>query len=496
MGGVCLYFYCAFILRKVNDFICYECGTIENMNKSHLKGKRVTVMGLGLHGGGLGTVRWLLHQGALVTVTDMKTEEELRVSVEKLHKLDGEVRLVLGRHDEADFTEADVVVRNPGVRADSPYLALARKASVPVEMDSSLFFENCPSQHIIGVTGSKGKTTTARAIEHVLKAGERSVVAVGVDGVSPLAALLTGEIDAETIVVFELSSWRLEALAERGLSPSTAVVTSIYREHLNTYDSFEQYIETKKAIWKFQGERGEVLLNADDEVIASWATEVPGKLFWYSLGDQLPGNGVYMHDDSIWIRDEEEKELLPIEQLPVKSGHERRNLLPALLIGWQYGLDAEKLRQAIDSFEPLPHRLEMVRDMDGVIFVNDSAATMPDASMAALDAYAEWPVILIAGGNDKKLDFGPWGKKAANSDVKEIVWLPGTATALMQEAVRAGGGEMIFKEASTMQEAVREAARAANGGGVVLLSPGATSFGSFENEFDRGNKFREAVEKL
>jgi UDP-N-acetylmuramoylalanine--D-glutamate ligase len=433
----------------------------------NLQGKRVTVMGLGLHGGAVGTVQWLASLGAKITVTDLKSEEELAPSLEKLRDFQ-DVTYVFGEHRDSDFTDADLIVRNPSVPSSSEYLAKAKEAGVPVEMDSSLFFLHCPSEDIIGVTGSKGKTTTAKAITAVLKAGSVDVVEVGTDGVSPLGKL--SDITADTTVVFELSSWRLEALAAHELSPHTAVVTNIYREHLNTYESFQDYIEAKKAIVRYQTEDDVAILNEDDNELRSWGENLVSTVHWYSTKDAPPNTKLI-------------------------GNLQRQNLVPAMIIGSLRGLDEGVVHSSIASIDPLPHRLELVRELDDVRYINDSAATMPDATIAALDALGDESIVLILGGSDKKLEFDALAKKIASLNIKALIWLPGTATERMQQAVQAESSAQSV-DVATMQEAVVEARKLVEENDVVLLSPGATSFGLFKHEFDRGDQFRSAVQSL
>lgn len=466
-----------------------------------LAGKRVTVMGLGLHGGALGNIKWLLEQGARVTVTDLKTAAELNDTVKKLRGLE-KVELVLGEHREKDFTVTDMVLRNPAVPRTSPFLKLAREAGVPVEMDSSLFFVYCPSQKIIGVTGSKGKTSTAVFTAELLKAKYPQTVAVGVDGVSPLGELKN--IQPDSPVVFELSSWRLEALAEKKISPPLAVVTSIYRDHLNTYASYDEYIDTKKVIVRYQRAGDRVILNADDEKLRGW-TDLPGQTYWYSRQASLPtgpdgrpGNGVLVRDGKIYIRQDGMEQLAALwDKLPLAGEHTRRNVLPAILVAHWHSVSADQLLAELSLLQPLPHRLETIRVVDGVTYINDSAATMPDATIAALQTLAGKTLVHIAGGSDKALEFTGLAEVAHRAKLRSVIWLPGTATAAMQQAFRAVGvDDSRWLAAANMPEAVRQAAQAAQAGDVVLLSPGATSFGLFQHEFDRGNQFRAAVLSL
>jgi len=484
--------------------------------------KKVTVMGLGLHGGALGNIEWLVSQGAIVTATDLKSEDELKATVEKMRRkgllteapspsaADGDspsgrgrkkypVKLVLGEHRVEDFTGADMVLRNPAVPRDSEFIRLARETGVPVEMDSSLFFENCLSREIIGVTGSKGKTTTSNAIAVLLKSKWPQTVAVGIDGVSPLLEL--PKIKEAAPVIFELSSWRLEVLDEKKLGPKVVVITSIFRDHLNTYESFENYIEVKKSILKHQRSDSLAIFNRDDEKIRDWGGLVQGKLYWYTLSDLPDEQGIFVRDGRVMIRDDASspaKFLFDLKDLPLESEHERRNLLPGILIACLQGMSVNEVKAGLELITRLPHRLEEARVIDGVVYINDSAATMPDAAMAALESFREQIIVHIVGGSDKNLLFEGLARKEKEMGerIRALVWLPGTATERMKESFRRAGVETKSEDAASMQEAVEKAKALAKSGDIVLLSPGATSFGLFQHEFDRGDQFREAVNKL
>lgn len=453
-----------------------------------LKGARVTVMGLGEHGGALGNIKWLHDQGAQLVVTDQKSRADLQESIRQVGDIPG-IEWVLGRHREKDFTETDLVIMNPAVSRRSPYLELARARGVRIEMDSSLFFQWFDNKRIIGVTGSKGKSTTATAIGQVL-----GLKTIGLEGTSALASL--NELGNEDRVVFELSSWRLEPLQEREMSPGTAVVTSIYRDHLNTYDSWEHYIETKKTLVKYQGEGDLALLNFDDEILREWAKGLDSEVGSYSLQDYQT-KGIFIRRDEIvvrWVATEEI--IMTVKDLPVRYAQEVRNLLPAIFLAWQQGMPKEKIRLAVKQVKVLPHRMEKVTVIDGVEYINDSAATMPDATIAAVEALGTKRIIHILGGNDKELDFTRWAEKESQANIKAMIWLPGNASERMRQAYLASGGTQPSEKAQDMAEAVEQAAAMAETGEVVLLSPGATSFGSFKNEFDRGNRFKSAVNDL
>lgn len=462
-----------------------------------LEGKKVTVMGLGLHGGALGTIQWLRRQKAIITVTDVKSDQQLHQTLEQLRAYP-EITFVLGQHREQDFTSADLIIRNPAVPRTSKFLQLANEAGVPVEMDSSLFFAYCPSRTIIGITGSKGKSTATHVIAHLLQLCYPQTVTVGIDGRSPLGAL--EHVTADSLVVFELSSWRLEALAPKNMSPPTAVVTALYQDHLNTYDSYDHYIDTKKVIIRYQHARDRALLNADDILLRSWEREIAGQLYWFSLNGSLPagGEGIYVSRGEIYVRLQRESySLFPISSLPFASDHARRNTLPGILLGFLNNIPIASIELQVRNLEGLAHRLEKVRTLNAVTYINDSAATMPDATIAALKALRHHHLVHILGGSDKKLNFEQLARAEAQARLRALVFLPGDATDRIKRQIGGEFGNLPpTHDASSMVEAVSLAQRAAKPGDYVLLSPAATSFGLFQHEFDRGNQFKEAVNNL
>lgn len=465
------------------------------MNVKMFAGQRITVAGLGVHGGAVGNIRWLHSQGAHLTVTDIKTAAELQDSVAELRGLPG-IQWVLGEHRERDFTDTDMVLRNPAMPRRSPYLLAARAAKVPIEMDSSLFFKNSPTKNIIGVTGSKGKTTTTLAIAHLLKLVYPNVAMVGVESTSPLAAL--PHLTERDVAVFELSSWRIEALQEHQLSPHTAVITSLYPDHLNTYGSFEEYVTTKKALLDYQGRHDRVFLNYDDELLRTWGTQTVGRVNWYSIHDSIPGDGICVQGGVIMVtQNNKSTGLFPINHLPFTSAHQQRNLLPAILLAFSNNVRVDDIQTHLTHMEKLAHRLEFVKECRGVRYINDSASTIPDSTLAALDAYRQENIVLIAGGSDKKLKFAPLAKQLPSSRIRAVVFLPGNATPhLLREIKGAYVSPPPLIEVADMPEAVREATAHAQSGDIVLLSPGATSFGLFKHEFDRGDQFRKSIESL
>ncbi|KPL85860.1 UDP-N-acetylmuramoyl-L-alanine--D-glutamate ligase [Herpetosiphon geysericola] len=423
-----------------------------------LRNKRITVMGLGVHGGGLGVTRFLLEQGAHVIVTDLRSAEVLQPSLAALAGLP--VEFVLGEHRDQDFELVDMVIRNPGVPRESRYLQLARAAGVAIEMEMTLFFRLCPAP-IIGITGTKGKTTTTTLTGAMLREVYPDTVVAGNLRVSALEQL--PRITAQTPVVLELSSWQLEGLGEAGLSPEYACVTNLSPDHLDRYGSMADYGLAKQQIFLYQNPDDVVVLPKHDLIVNTWANEAPGRVIWFD------GN-----------------EGWPLGQL--QGQHNALNIAAAAALAQAYGISDAAIRTAIEHFAGVEHRMELVREITGVRFVNDTAATTPTAAAAALNSMSS-SVILIAGGADKKLAWNPLVDAIQqSSQLKQLIILDGTGSPALAAAL---GTEQ--ERYQSFEQAIRAAFELAEAGDTILLSPGAASFGMFRNEFHRGEEFRRIV---
>ncbi len=460
-----------------------------------LGGVKVTIMGLGLHGGGLESARFFARRGASVTVTDMRDEKTLAPSIEALAGLP--IRYVLGRHEMADFSGADIVVKNPAVKSDSPYLSAAHR----VETDISVFLaiSNSP---LVAVTGSKGKSSTASAIYHGFGAAGISAFLGGNITVSPLT--FVEETSADRPVVLELSSWQLADIRGLGvLKPKVALLTSIMPDHMNRYSSMDEYVADKRLIYADQDCNMFTVCNRDQDWGRSFASETRGKVLWYSETETgLPGawlepaegapargrRGYFAFPEDRAGAPANPEEILPSELL-VQGIHQRKNLLAAACALRAMGVDPEAIRGGMASFPGVEHRMEFFAESAGVRWYNDSAATIPQAVAAALLSF-DGPPVLITGGTDKNLDFEPVRKEYARA--KSIILLAGTGTEKLRTLLDEDGLRYRGPFAD-LDAAVESAANDARPGDSVILSPGCTSFGMFLHEFDRGRKFKESA---
>ncbi len=459
---------------------------IEDRN---LQGMRVTVMGLGVNGGGLASALYFARRGARVTVTDLRQKEALESSVAALAGLP--VEYVLGRHDERDFTDADLVIKNPAVSPSSPYLQAARGRGVRIETDLSVFLAAAPNP-VIAVTGSKGKSTTASAIHFGLSRAVPGARLGGNITVSPLSFM--DDLGPRDPVVLELSSWQLGDLAGRGLlRPSISAFTVILPDHLDKYPGMAEYVEDKKAIFREQGSGGKAVFNLDDPWQKTFPSETRARSFFYS-GSPLPEgmDGGWLEGETGMLRMEGGRGKNALDRAAIPGLHNRMNLLCAALVLNLYGIKTEVIRKALAEFPGVEHRLEMFRVWRGARIYNDSAATIPQATVQAVKTL-DRPLVLVTGGTDKNIDFSPLAEVAGKPEA--IILLAGSGTDKIRPVMDAAG---VSYEGpySDLEPAVRAALSRAREGLSILFSPGCTSFGMFRNEFDRGLRFKACVQGL
>lgn len=432
------------------------------------------VMGLGLHGGGVGTIKFLAERGAEITVTDLRREEELQPSLEQLRDYE-KIKYTLGRHDLRDFLEADLVVKGPGVKPDSEFLAAARAKNIPISNDIGIFLKECPAK-IIGITGTRGKSTTAHLLAEFLRIKFPRVHLAGNIRQSVLEIL--PKINKEDWVVLELSSFQLQDLADSRLQlsgkPEIAVLTNIFPDHLNWHKNFAEYLAAKEIIFSFQSPENHLFINPEDKILCEMAQRAKAKVSQPIL-------------PTTWRKLVREK----------IGDHYFSSVALAAGVASFLGVSGSDMEKTLENFRGLKGRQEIVNQARGVTFVNDTTSTMPEATIAAVNRFrkkaGEKKLILIAGGQDKGLDYGKLAEEI-KIKVDLLVLLPGTATEKILKELETLGCSNIEK-AESMEEAVRKSKEATWAGDYVVLSPGAASFGLFLNEFDRGEKFIQEIEK-
>ena len=447
----------------------------------NFKNKKVTIMGLGLHGGGLASALFFLQRGAKVTITDLRTKEKLEPTLQQLK--DYNITYTLGEHIDSDFTDADIVIKNPGVRSNSKYLKLAKR----VESDISIFLSEveCP---IIAITGSKGKSSTVSAIYYVLAQVDSSSRLGGNITVSPLT--FVNEINTTSPVILELSSWQLADLKNKNcFKPQISAITNIMNDHQNAYGSLEEYADDKSVI--FNNNTQDIILNYNDNFTPYFKKKLNKKPLYFS-NKELPKNVNCAYLDSLkqgWVQLEGKQELILNNKLSIKGEHQRENLLLAALVLYRFGVDKDIIKKHLSEFTGIKHRMEMFLEKNGVKYYNDSAATIPEAVVAAISSFKK-PVRLICGGTDKELDFNCVRK--AFKTPKSIHLLEGSGTDKLIKILKEENIS-YFGPYNSLENLVKELDKSIIPGDNVLFSPGATSFGMFNNEFHRGDQFKKIV---
>jgi UDP-N-acetylmuramoylalanine--D-glutamate ligase len=453
--------------------------------------RRVTIIGMAREGTAL--ARFLAREGARVTVSDMKGVADLAEEIGQLAGLP--IQCVLRGHPE-DILEADVLFVSPGVPREIPILQEAERRGLPLSSETELLFSLCPAP-IIGITGSSGKTTTTTLIGEMMKVDRRRKVWVGGNIGRPLIEHVE-EMKPGDWVVLELSSFQLEHLRH---SPHVSVVTNLRPNHLDRHPSYEAYKAAKANILRYQSADDVAVLNWDDLEVRAMAHLTEARVRWFSRQEQLE-EGTCVVDGWVVVRHGgREEQILPVEDLALPGDHNLENVLAAISVVTATGLKGASAARVAESFQGVPHRLELVREQDGVRWMNDSIATSPDRLIAALRAFDGEPIVLLAGGRDKHLPMEEMAREIA-ARVRCLITF-GEAGSLVREAVmnararmNGNGQRMRIIDCQSLEEAVEQATGLAKAGDVVLLSPGGTSFDKYRDFDERGRHFRELVNTL
>ncbi len=440
-------------------------------------------MGLGRFAGGVDSAVFTCRAGAKVTVTDLADGDELKPSLQKLDGLDIEYHL--GGHFDADFETVDIVIVNPAVSPDSEYIKLAENAGSVITSQIEIFFQLSPSR-IVAITGTNGKSTTTALTHHLLSydaaqsdADFAKVWLSGNIGGEPLLTRLD-EIQADDIAVLEISSFQIEQLAKIRKGPDVAVITNLTPNHLDRHGTFEAYCQAKQGLFKFQ-ELDEVkpavsIFNAADPITAAWYEKYSkdaGRICLQFSTDDI-------------------SEALA-EKFKLAGRMNLSNLAAAMAVARYFKVARSRIASAAETFKPLPHRLELVAQIEGVRWYDDSISTTPVSTIAALEAFDE-PKIIIAGGYDKGLAFDELGA-AISAKAKAAVLIGQTAEAIIR-TIDTQDGKITVKKASTMARAVEIAGVLAQQGDVVLLTPACASYDMFRNFQERAEVFCRLVKKL
>lgn len=446
-----------------------------NKYKKFFKGKKITVMGLGLLGRGVGDALFLAECGAILTVTDLKPSAELRPSLQKLRKYK-DVKFVLGKHRLEDFRNKDFILKAAGVPLDSAYISEAKKNKIPIEMSATLFVK-LSGIPMVAITGTRGKSTITHLIVHILKsAGKKVILGGNIRGVSNLQLLK--EVKKAKVAIFELDSWQLQGFGDNKISPNIAVFTTFLPDHMGYYKgSMEKYFSDKANIFKYQREKD--LLVAGKQAlpfIKKWGGKVKSKI------------------------------IIPKERLSknwkfnLPGIHNEYNAMLAVEVAKSLSVPDMKIKKALATFTPLSGRLEFLRAVRDIKIYNDNSSTTPDATIAALRAVGSLKkrrVVLIIGGDNKFLDMSKLLLEIPKFCSKVILFKERGTDTIRDKVFKFRKKGIEIYEEKNLQDTVKRAFSIAKSGEIILYSPAFFSFGKhFKNEFDRGDQFMKIVKKL
>ena len=451
--------------------------------KKIFKDKKITIMGLGLLGRGVGDARFLAERGAKILVTDLKTKKELAQSLQQLKKYKN-ITYVLGEHRKEDFKNKDFIIKAAGVPLDSPHIKEAKKNKIPIKMDASWFVELVEHFYgggyitVIGITGTKGKSTVTHIIYDMIRSsGKRVYLGGNVRGMATLPLL--NKVKKGDFIVLELDSWQLQGFGESKQSPHISVFTNFMPDHLNYYkENISRYFKDKANIFIYQ--------KKDDVLVC--------------------GNGISKKIKTKSKKIVISKNFIPKHWKTIPGEHCKENIALTIAVGEILGIKKNIIKKTVENFKGVPGRLEFVRKANGVMYYNDTTATMPEAVISALNTIStiyrtnkkktnkEKNILLLAGGADKMLSYKKLAR-AIKENVNILILFKGVATEKLKKELGKNIKIPTF-EVKTMNDAVMCAYANAESGDTVLLSPGAASFGLFKNEFDRGDQFTKKVKQL
>jgi len=456
---------------------------------SKFKGKNVLVVGFGMSG--VAVTKYMASQGARVTVSDIKQKPELNDSIKECMGL--RVNYDFGKHTPEFFHTADLIVVSPGVPLDIRPLHEAREKGVPITNEIDLGASSL-NEPLIGITGTNGKTTTTLFLGKMFEEDAKTAFVGGNTG-NPLLNYVTNKMKAD-VVISELSSFQLE-LAQK-MVPAVAVFTNIDQDHLDRYHNMEAYIDAKKNLLRRCEKNSYIVLNYDDPVVSRFSLESPGRVVWFTkrnpieIGGEFAESfvGCYYIPGTMQIvgkfgGDEEHYDL---SKLRLFGDHNKENVMAALCAARMMGVSPAAIQKAIDTFPGVQHRLEFIRRKGGVFFVNDSKATNVMSVYRSLSSFRKNPIVLIAGGKDKDMDFSPLAQ-LVHERVKMLI-LIGEAKEKINRAI---GDETETYLMGTFEEALLLAYQKSQSGDIILLSPGCSSHDMFRNFEERGEYFTKLV---
>lgn len=464
----------------------FKNNKLEEFEKK-LSSQKVAVIGIGVSNFPL--IDYLYLKKANVTIFDEKEESKInKETMDKIKKY--KFKYSLGKDHLNKLNGFDLIFRSPSCLPTIPELQKEKQRGAIITTEIEQLIKMAPCK-IIGITGSDGKTTTTTLTHEILKNAGYTTYLGGNIGI-PLFTQLN-KIKPKDLIVLELSSFQLMGME---VSPEISAITNITPNHLNIHKDYQEYIDAKKNIFMYQDEKGILVLNADNEITANFKKEANGKVILFSSSKKLE-DGFIVEDGIIKeCNDGIRKHIIDTKDLKLKGIHNYQNICTALALTKTF-VDTEQALETIKNFSGVPHRLELVRTIDEVEWYNDSASTSPTRGISALSAI-EKEIVLIAGGADKNLDYTPIAKPIIKK-VKKLILIGQTATKIydaVKKELEKQGRELDIYMCENLEQSIQLAKRLSKPGQVVLFSPASTSFDMFKDMYDRGNKFKEEVNKL
>lgn len=457
------------------------------------KNKNILIIGLAKTG--LATLKFLHKQKANLIINDTKNETELSNLITELNTLDN-IKFILGKNIE-DINNIDLVVVSPGVPLDSPPLKSLKQANIKIIGDIELAYliwkNSNKLPNLISITGTNGKTTTTSLIGQLFENAKLDTHIVGNIG-NPIINTIE-HTNNNSYIIAELSSFQLESI--HNFNSNISVILNITPDHLNRHHTMNNYIEAKSNIIKNQTKQDITILNYDDTIVRDLNKKSNGKCYYFSTSynlSELNLKGIYINENGyIVINIDKEIELMHKQDVSLPGIHNLQNSLATILAGYLSNIDIEIIKNTISTFKGVAHRQEFVRTINEITFINDSKATNPDSTIKALNSYQK-PIILIAGGMDKKSNFKELADEICKN-TKGLIVFGETATDI-QKYVRLAGYEKIISKVKTLEDAVKLSYKLAQKDDIVLLSPACASWDMYNNYEERGNEFKELVHKI
>lgn len=448
------------------------------------KDKKVGVLGLGEEN--LALVDFLIKEGAKVVICDQKQKEELGDYYNQVKDLPVQFRL--GPHYLDYLEDFQTIFRTPGLPYLNKKIQKAKLAGVEISSQIKLFFDRCLSP-IVGITGTKGKGTTASLIGEILKEDDKSFYLGGNIGTPPIEFL--DKLTKKDIVVLELSSFQLQDLRK---SPHIAVILDINIDHLDYHKNEREYVQAKQNIVRHQKKNDFAVINADYLTSFEFAALTDGEVYYFSRRKSID-QGAYVAKKEIILRNNfgQDYPIINLDKIQLRGYHNLENIAAAAVGSFLCGVKIISISKAISKFKGLEHRLEFVKEINGVKYYNDSFSTTPETTIAAINSFSE-PIILLLGGSEKNANYRKLGQTISNSSVKTIIAIGLTAARIIKEVKKLKID--IIEEIKTMAEAIKITRELARPGDVVLLSPASASFDRYRNYKERGNIFKQIVSEI